>query len=493
MKIRHIFAVCLFLAAAGVSWAGSEETEYCAVLVDGKKVGHAIRSRVVADGKVTTIEKISMQMSRASIPVSIETTETSIETTDGKPIDFEAVQNTSLMTMNVSGTVDEKGMVNVTVNSAGAPQKMTFEWPKSAVMAEGLRLIQEKRGLKEGLEYSVKFFSPLNLQAFENDVRIGSKQKIDLLGRVTALTEVRVACKVPGAGEIVSTNYIDEDFRVQKSIMPAMGMQIEMIVCSREVALAESDVLEMTNKMFVASPEPLRNITSTGSVVYHISPIDREMSLKIPSGDNQRVRQLRTGKAIITVRPAAAARGAGFPYTGADSEILEAMKPTRFLQSDSNEIIELARRAVGDTSDAAKAVKKIESFVSEYIDDRSLSIGYASATEVAASRVGDCTEFAVLTASMCRAVGIPARVVSGLVYVEEFAGAEDVFGGHMWVEAYVGDKWIGLDATRAPKGFDAGHIALAVGDGEPADFFNLVTMLGRFKIDKVIIHNRARP
>ncbi|MDD5326887.1 MAG: transglutaminase-like domain-containing protein [Phycisphaerae bacterium] len=492
MRIRHIFVICLFLAAAVVGWAGSEETEYYAVFVDGKKVGHAERSRVVADGKVTTTEKVSMEMSRADIVMVVNTTETCIETTDGKPIGFEAVQDTSLMTMNVSGALDEKGMANVTVTSAGTPQKMTFEWPKSAVMAEGLRLLQQKRGLKEGLEYSASVFSPANLQAIETEIHVGPKRNVDLMGRVTALTEVRSTNKIPGAGEIVSICYVDKDLNVQKSIMPAMGMQIEMIACDREVALSENDVLEMVDKMFVASPEPLRNITSAGSVVYHISLIDREMSLKIPSGDNQRVRQLRTGGAIITVRPVAAPKGAKFPYKGADSEILDAMKPTRFLQSDNNEIIELAKRAVGDTGDAAEAVKKIESFVSEYIKDRSLSIGYASAAEVAASKVGDCSEFAVLTASMCRAVGIPARVVSGLVYVEKFAGAEDVFGGHMWVEAYVGDKWVGLDATRAPKGFDAGHIALAVGNGEPMDFFNLVTTLGQFKIDKVIVH-RARP
>jgi transglutaminase-like putative cysteine protease len=168
------------------------------------------------------------------------------------------------------------------------------------------------------------------------------------------------------------------------------------------------------------------------------------------------------------------------------------MKPTRFVQSDYNDIIELAKRAVGDTKDAAEAVKKIEAFVSKYIENRSLSVGYASAAEVAASKVGDCTEFAVLTASMCRAIGIPARVVSGLVYVKAFGGRENVFGGHMWVEAYVGDKWIGLDATRTPKGFDAGHIALAIGNGEPADFLNLAATLGQFKIDKVVMEDGNR-
>jgi hypothetical protein len=89
---------------------------------------------------------------------------------------------------------------------------------------------------------------------------------------------------------------------------------------------------------------------------------------------------------------------------------------------------------------------------------------------------------------MCRAIGIPARIVFGLTYVKAFAGKENVFGGHAWVEAYVGGKWIGLDATKTPKGFDAGHIALSIGKGEPADFFNLAATLGQFKIEKVTIN-----
>ena len=46
MKIRYIFVVCLVLAVAGLSKAGSEETEYFAVFMEGKKIGHAIQSRV---------------------------------------------------------------------------------------------------------------------------------------------------------------------------------------------------------------------------------------------------------------------------------------------------------------------------------------------------------------------------------------------------------------------------------------------------------------
>jgi hypothetical protein len=484
MKIRCIFAVCLVLAAAGVSNAKLEETEYYAVFMGGKKIGHSMRNRVTAEGKVTTIQETSIQVSRADVSTKVVTTETNIETTDGKPLGFQVVQDFGTRTVSISGTVDELWIVDVTATSMGQKQKKTFGWPSGAVMAEGLRLLQLEKGFEEDLEYSAKRFNPGNLGAMEIKMRIGPKRNVDLLGRVVALTEVKTTFKTPEGGEISSTSYVDEDFSVQKSA----GTQTEMIACTKEFALGENDVLELVDKMFLASPEPLNNIESAKSVTYYLKPSGQSTKLMIPSSDNQGVEQLKEGGVIVTVRPVAAPAGARFPYEGKDSNILEAMKPTRFVQSDYKEIIELAHRAVGDTKDAAEAVKKIESFVSGYIENKGLSVGYASAAEVAASKVGDCSEFAVLTASMCRAIGIPARVVFGIVYVKAFGGRENVFGGHAWVEAYVGDKWIGLDATRAPKGFGPGHIALAIGNGEPADFFNLVTTLGQFKIDKVIIN-----
>jgi hypothetical protein len=488
MKIRCIFAVCLVLAAAGVSNAKSEETEYYAVFMEGKKIGHLIRSRVTAGGKVTTTQEVSMQVSRADAPVKMNTTETNIETTDGKPLGFKVVQDLGGGVVSVSATVDELWIVDMTVTSMGKEQKRTFGWPSGAVMAEGIHLLQLEKGLKEGLEYSAKIFDPGSMQAIEAKIHIGPKQNVDLLGRVVALTEVKTTFKVPEGGEISNTVYVDGDLHVQKIVTPVIGtQQVEMITCTKEFALGENDVLELVDKMFIASPESLNNIESAKSVTYYLKPSGQSTKLTIPSSDNQSVEQLKEGGVIVTVRPVAAPAGVKFPYEGKDSNTLEAMKPTRFVQSDYNDIIELAKRAVGETKDAAEAVRKIESFVSGYIENKSLSVGYASAAEVAASKVGDCTEFAVLTASMCRAIGIPARVVFGIVYVKAFGGRENVFGGHAWVEAYVGDKWIGLDATRTPKGFDAGHIALAIGNGEPADFLNLAATLGQFKIDKVTI------
>lgn len=494
MRARYLLYICLVLAAAVSPESASGETEYFAVIMEGKKVGHAIQSRVVVDGKVTTTEEVSITISRADVPVSINTTETSIETTDGKPLGFESVQQLSMMTMKASGTVNEQGTVNLTVTSMGTEQKSTFEWPSGAVMAEGLRLIQFKKGLKEGLRYAARVFSPVILQAVEAEIYVGAKRNVDLLGRVVALTEVVTTIRMPGAGEIVSTGYVDDNLRLQKNIMPAAGLQVEMIACAKEFALGENDVLELVGKMFLASPVPLENVNSVKSITYYLSPTSKAAKLMIPSTDNQSVRFKKDGSVVVTVEPVAAPVGVRFPYKGRDKTILEATKPTRFLQSDRKEIIDLARRAIGDTKDAAEAVKRIEAFVGDYVENRSLSVGYASAAEVAASRQGDCSEFSVLTAAMCRAVGIPAQVVMGIAYVKDFAGFQDRFGGHAWVRAYVGGKWVGLDASfkgAGLGGYGAGHIAEAFGNGAPEDFFALINTAGQFKIDRVIV-NKGR-
>jgi len=497
MKIKCALSVCsifvliaclTFPCSAG-SKAESDETEYLAVFMEGKKVGHAIGSRVVSGDKVTTTEQVSITISRGGISMTIEMTETSIETTSGEPLGFETTQKLGAMAMKMAGQVDKQGNVSMTTISMGTEQKSKLQWPQGAVMAEGLRLLTLKKGLKEGTRYSARIFSPGVMQAVDTEVSIGAEQKVDLLGRVVTLREVTTTLNMPGAGQVVSTSYVDRDLKMQKNIMPIAGIQVEMVACAREFALGKNDVLELIDKMFLASPEPLNKPASAKSITYHLSPVEGATDFKIPSNDNQKAQRLDNGRIVLKVAPVVAQAGAEFPYKGTDAAILKSMEPTRFLQSDNKQVIELARRAVGGTKDAAEAAKKIEAFVAGYIENRSLSVGYASAAEVAESRQGDCSEFAVLTAAMCRAVGIPAQVVAGVAYVDDFLGNRG-FGGHAWTQAYIGGKWVGLDASfkgGGRGGYDAGHIALAAGNGEPADLFNMAPTLGQFKIDKLTV------
>jgi hypothetical protein len=469
--------------------AQDDETEYFALFMEGKKVGYAIQSRDIEGDEVTTSVDLKITLSRAGVSVSVQTSAKTFETVEGKPLGFELEQALGMMTTKTTATIDEQGKVKVKTGQ----QEMEFDWPEGALMSEGMRLQLLEQGLAEGTTYSVKLFDPSMMQTVNVEVKVGSKQNIDLLGRVVALTEVQSTMSSEQIGAMVSTEYYDDELRLQKSIMPVMGMTIEQVACTKEFALGEIDVFEVVDRMFMTSPEPLGDVGSARSITYHLSPSAEAADLKIPSGDNQKVQRLSNGKIILTVEPVIAPKGVSFPYKGNDPEVLEALKPSRYVESDQQIVVDLAKQAVGRTRDAAEAARKIEAFVADYVSDKSLSVGYASAAEVAESKQGDCSEHAVLTAALCRAVGIPAQVVTGLAYVEEWRTVQNGFGGHAWTRAYIGDKWIGLDAAfkgAGLGGYDAGHITLAAGSGNPEDFINLVNTMGQFKIDRVEVKKR---
>ena len=93
--------------------------------------------------------------------------------------------------------------------------------------------------------------------------------------------------------------------------------------------------------------------------------------------------------------------------------------------------------------------------------------------------------------AMLRQQGIPARVVAGLIYADQFAGERGIFGYHMWTQALIerngSKRWVDLDATLpAGNATDATHIAVSVtalADGElQSSMMNLVPLLGRLEI-----------
>lgn len=471
-------AVVVVTGTAG--WVQAQE-QYFAVFMDGQKIGHAIHTRQVDGTKVTTMEAIDLTLSRGEISMHVTQKQTSIETTDGKPLGFELVSELGPTQQILKGTVDPNGRVKL---KEGQAVQVT-EWPQGAVMSEGLRLLQAATGLKAGSVVDATIFSPETMTALKAKMKIGSKEKVDLLGRVVTLTKVVTQMETPN-GEFTATDYIDKELISQKTVMPIMGMNLELMACDKIFALSKNDVVDFLDKATIQSPVSLAGKENAKAIQYTLEPINKA-NLQFPVTDNQNVQAGKDGAVILTTRPVSVVKGGQIPYNGSDKAAIEALKSSRFAQSDANEIVALSKKAVGDAKDAADAAKRIEGFVRKYITDKNLSVGYASALEVAQSKEGDCTEHAVLTTALCKAVGIPAQVVFGVLYIDEYDGKKDVFFGHAWTQAYVGGKWVQLDATRHAVG--PTRIAMAVGSGDPDEFFGMISTFGNFKIVSAKVEN----
>ena len=347
-------------------------------------------------------------------------------------------------------------------------------------MFEGADLLARKHGLAAGAAYKLKFFEPSTITFIDQDVTVGPKMLIDLLGRVVELTEVSANSRMG----LVKT-YVNDDFDALRSDTNLMGMKMQMIACPREYALSATEELDILSRFLLSSPVAIADAGRAKAITYRLAPTAKDARLSFPATDQQSVQPQDDGSFLVTVRPLPLEQGPrqAMPYAGKDDAALAMLKPRQYVQSDNKEIVKLAAKARGKATEAAKAAFNIQNFVAGYITKKDLSVGYATAVEVARSRQGDCTEHAVLLAALCRASGIPAHLVTGVAYVKSFAGKTDVFGPHAWVEVYLGGKWVGADAALGS--FDAGHITLATGDGSADDFYAIINNLGQFKITEV--------
>ncbi|MBN1765472.1 MAG: transglutaminase domain-containing protein, partial [Sedimentisphaerales bacterium] len=404
LKVTLVLLLIVFVSPFVWAEAAPDSTEYFAIFMNGQKVGHGLHQRMVEAGRVRTTEEMTLSFQRGQDGLVATMSETSIETVKGRPAGFESVIKMGAIAIESKGSLNAEGQMEVGIS--GVEQKRIIDLPPEALMSEGLRLLLQSKKLENGLKFDVKMFSPSMLKVIEAQIQVGETQPVDLLGRVVPLTEVATALKMK-TGSLNSVSYVDKDFNPQKMISTVMGMNIELIACSREFALSANDVPDFVEHMVMASPAPIPNFSTAKSISYHLQPKGEE-KLMIPSTDNQTVTSDGQGGLWLTVKPVRPSGKETFPYKGKDKAALEALKPTRFLQSDDDKIKELARQAIGEAKDASEAIKKIELFVHNYVDEKNLSVGYASAAEVAQSRQGDCTEHAVLCAALCRAVGIPA-------------------------------------------------------------------------------------
>jgi hypothetical protein len=83
--------------------------------------------------------------------------------------------------------------------------------------------------------------------------------------------------------------------------------------------------------------------------------------------------------------------------------------------------------------------------------------------------MGKCDAYSLLLAAFCRAVGIPARVVWGGMYIPNYGGG---FVQHAWNEVYMGEAgWIPIDTTANEADFvDSGHIRIGTLTSKTAAF-----------------------
>lgn len=124
------------------------------------------------------------------------------------------------------------------------------------------------------------------------------------------------------------------------------------------------------------------------------------------------------------------------------------------------------RHAPADPSSAASVEQALDTLTvaisHDFLYDPAVTNVYTSVDEVLELRAGVCQDFAHLLIAAARAMGVPARYVSGYIYLPTETGVTEG-ASHAWAEAWVpGTGWVGYDATHPIRAAE-NHVRVAVG------------------------------
>lgn len=182
---------------------------------------------------------------------------------------------------------------------------------------------------------------------------------------------------------------------------------------------------------------------------------------------SQDARIIMTYETSIKSELSAMESRAGLPLSSLPPETTVFLKPTKMVQSDSPEIISLARRLTSGMSTEYQAVTSIMNFIADNIK-YSYNPPQYDAIHTLNVRSGNCQNLAHLSMALLRAAGIPARIVGGITLKDQWkvplgGGNYSVQGmgqgGHVWIEIYFPDLgWLSYDPQQSKQFTSTRHI-----------------------------------
>jgi transglutaminase-like putative cysteine protease len=184
------------------------------------------------------------------------------------------------------------------------------------------------------------------------------------------------------------------------------------------------------------------------------------------SGGRQHLIRCGPGTLLVTYEGATTPRRGTEARAVSDEERIIALRPSRYCPSDR--FVGFATRTFGPAPSPLDKVRAICDYVWGRIayDSQATTID-TDATHTLLTGQGVCRDFAHLVVTLCRAVGVPARMVAA------YAPGLSPMDFHAVVETAVDGAWWCWDATRrAPR-----QTLVRVGTGRDAADVAFVTVL----------------
>ncbi len=479
--------------------------DWAIIYLMGNKVGY-MHSTMARDGDViNSSNEMVMRLGRVDQPVTLKINDSASETLLGKLLSFESLQDLSVQQIAIRGVV-KNGKVTIETSQFGVKQSQVFDYDAGALFKSwGAFRESLIRGFEPGTEYTLSIYEPsLRMDApIKAVTKIGDWESIVLGKRQVRGQRVTVTMVTP-AGEMVMTSWVDEHGIAIKALIPAPGLgNMEIMATDQASALADFVPPEVFMTTVIKANRTI-DPSKTLAIKYRLKSKNPDIPLaSLPNTGMQKIiSKSKDSVELVVTRLPRRSKGNFVAERNESQELKEYLASNLMISTKDKALIELANKAAGadnkrvDDSKPFVLADKLRRFVGTYINNKSLNVGFATASEVCRTREGDCSEHGVLLAALGRINGLPSRVAVGIAYVPYFGGQRDIFGYHMWTQFYIEGKWYDYDAALGESDCSPIRITFATSslkNAGPADLsLPLLGMIGNLDLDIIEVIPMAK-
>lgn len=382
--------------------------------------------------------------------------------------DFSFRLDTSGVIFEVTGKVVEGGAAGRTLTgqivSAGNASPFSFPLRDPIYLPSTTQMMLRGVSLQAGEERQYSIFNPLTAKTETISVTALGPETLTLKGQQLAVTKI-----AERFGGTTVHAWLDHEGKVVKE---EASLGLVLLRENREDALGggweDSTPLDLVASAAIpvqqVLPEP-RSLTRLQLKL--IGPADLPQFAFPPR------QEMRDG--TITIISEALANLTTYQLPQTDPAFAPDLADTPFVQSAHPRLRAQAEQILGAERDAVKAAWLLLDWTYTTLS-KEPSIGMPTALEALDSKKGDCNEHAVLYAALARAVGIPARVAAGVVYLE---GA---FYYHAWTDVWLG-QWVAVDPVLQQFPADATHVKFI--QGGPEEHLALLKVIGQVGMEVI--------
>jgi hypothetical protein len=377
----------------------------------------------------------------------------------GKVRKMRFVMDSGGRTQTVVATVSATKVV-ADVDNNGQKSKKTIAIPKGAQLVDDPTLeLLARPNLKAGAKREFYVLDPVTVSLVKNTAVYRGPQEISLNGsavqaRLVELLDPRATVKT----------YFDAEGRFLKAV-GVMGIEMLPEPQAKAIDLGQAGTpLDLAVSTAVAVNPPLERPMEASLLELAITGADLS---RAPSDSRQKI-EGEAQQWRVTVRAQRPDPARSVTIARAAQQQPRWTQSELYICSDQQNMRDLATRIVGGRTMVVDAALKIREYVFGLMKPNAGIGTLRNADEVLKTKEGVCRDYAILTATLCRAAKIPTRLATGVV------GWEGRFYYHAWVEVWTGYEWLGLDATRPEAGISASHIKLRQGTVDEAFVFSLL-------------------